>query len=62
MKPAKKYKSHKPSKGERLHWPPLKEQSVMPFTEDMLQSRRISENEIQTRQRLLNGKTSLLVP
>jgi hypothetical protein len=35
---------------------------AVPVTEEMLQSRRVSENEIENRQRLLNGQISLLVP
>jgi hypothetical protein len=62
MKPEKKYKANKPSKGKRLHWSPLKKQSAVPVTEEMLQSRRVSESEIENRQRLLNGQISLLVP
>lgn len=62
MKAANKYRTNRPSKGERLHWSPLKDATVMPVTEEMLQSRRISEKEIQTRQRPLNGQISLLVP
>jgi hypothetical protein len=62
MKSEKKYKTHKPSKGERLHWLPLKKQNAVPLTEEMLQSRRVSENEKENRQPILNGKISLLVP
>jgi hypothetical protein len=62
MKTQKNYNTYKPSKGERLHWPRLEKQNVVPVTEDMLQSRRISENEIENRQRVHNGKISLLVP
>jgi hypothetical protein len=61
MKPAKKYKSSRPSKGERLNWPHLKDASAMPVTEEMLQGRQVTEKEIETRQRF-NGKISLLVP
>jgi hypothetical protein len=62
MNPANKNRAHKPSKGERLRWLPLKKQSSVQVTEDMLESRRISESEIQNRQRLLNGQLTLLVP
>lgn len=62
MKPEKQYKKHKSSKGERLHWSPLKKGAAMPVTEEMLHSRRISEKEIDARHRSLNGHLSLLVP
>jgi hypothetical protein len=62
MKSASKYGTSKPSKGERLNWPSLKEASAMPVTEELLQSRQVSEKEIETRHRSLNGQLSLLVP
>jgi hypothetical protein len=62
MNSANKNRAHKPSKGERLRWSPLKKQSSVQVTDDMLESRRISEKEIQNKQRLLNGQLTLLVP
>lgn len=62
MNPEKKYRTRKPSKGERLHWSPLKKRETVRVTEEMLQSHLVSEKEIQARQRLLNGHLSLLVP
>jgi hypothetical protein len=61
MKPAKKYKSIRPSKGERLNWPSLKDAAVVSVTEEMLQGRQVTEKEIESRQRF-KGKISLLVP
>ena len=62
MKPEKKYRTRRPSKGERLHWSPLKKKAALPVNEEMLQSHRVSEKEIDARQSLLNGQLSLLVP
>jgi hypothetical protein len=62
MKPERKYKARRPSKGERLHWSPLKSGNVVPVNEEMLQSHRVSEKEIDARQHPLNGQLSLLVP
>ena len=62
MKPEKKYKTRKPSKGQRLRWSPLRKGVAVPVNEEMLQSHRVSEKEIDDRQRLLNGQLSLLVP
>lgn len=62
MKSERKYKTRRPSKGQRLHWSPLPKGSSVSVNEEMLQSHRVSEKEISARQSFLNGQLSLLVP
>jgi hypothetical protein len=47
--------------GERLHWSSLKNQSAVQVTDDMLQSRRVSENEVQNKYPTHSGQITLLV-
>ncbi|GGH82201.1 hypothetical protein HNQ91_005745 [Filimonas zeae] len=60
----KKANTHKDklSKGERLHWKPLKEGITIRVSRDAVYGRFVSEHEIRNRQQGSGNSNNLLVP